>query len=369
MTDDEEIIHALALSRIPQIGPVQARMLAEHIGSYARVFRTPPKLLEEIPGIGRVRALNIRNFTDFKSCEETVSETRKAGIQILPFTSENFPGKLKNCDDPPLLLFAKGRMNLNPDRVLAVVGTRKPTEQGRQLVDMYLKEIQNAQPLILSGLAYGIDYQAHRTALNLGLPTVAVLANGLHTIYPGLHAGLAREMMENGGVLTEFPWGTKPDKQNFPRRNRIVAGMCDALLVVETDVKGGSMITAEIALSYNRDIFAIPGRLNDSQSRGCNVLIRDNKARLTLSPDDLMEYMNWKDIPVKKPPFAPSLFEKQSDDERIILKQLKEHGTMQIDRLMVLSGLPPHRFHTAILQLELQNLCKRLSGNQFTSLI
>lgn len=365
----EELKHALALIRISQIGPIQARILIEHFGNFSSIFQCSKGVLENIPGIGSVRAHNIRSFNNWHSVKEEIKQLESMKIDVLLYTSPNYPYRLKHCDDAPTVLFFKGQANLNNEKIIAIIGTRKPTEQGRQLTVKYLQELSHISPLILSGLAYGIDYQAHRSALDLHLPTVGVLANGLQTVYPGIHTAIAKEMIQYGGILTEFPLGTKPDKQNFPKRNRLVAGMCDALLVIETDHKGGSMITAEIAASYNRDIFAIPGRIGDIQSRGCNELIMHNKARLTLSPTDLLAYMNWQDEIKTVALPTPSLFKERTEPELKLLNCLQEYGTMHVDRLMVIAGITPKEFHSAILTLELEGICKRFAGNHFSLLI
>lgn len=369
MTDYEELLHALALNRIPQIGSIQARILIDFFGNFSSIFSSSNAVLENIPGIGRIRAHNIRAFKDWQSIKEEIRVLQHKRIQIFLYTSPDYPYRLKHCDDAPTHLYFNGNADLNNKKIIAVVGTRKPTEQGRQIAIRYIQALAYAKPLIISGLAYGIDYQAHRSALDQGLETVGVLANGLHTVYPGVHTGLAKEMTTKGGLLTEFSFGTKPDKQNFPKRNRLVAGMSDALLVVETDRKGGSMITADIAASYNRDIFAVPGRINDIQSRGCNQLIMEHKARLTLHPDDLIAYMNWReqqklhDIPL------PTFFAARTIEEEQIVTCLQEFGTMHIDRLMVVAGITPKDFHTAILNLELEGICKRFAGNHYSLLI
>lgn len=368
MTNKEELVYALALTQIPQIGPIQSRILIEHFRDFPSIFSSSKKVLENIPGIGSIRAKNILEFSNFSNIHEQISTFQKWHITPIIYTSPLYPYRLKHCDDAPIVLYFRGQIDLNHDKIIAVVGTRKPTEQGRQLVHSFLQEMKFCSPLVVSGLAYGIDYQAHRVSVDIGLPTVGVLANGLHTIYPGIHSDLAREMIHYGGLLTEFPLGTKPDKQNFPKRNRLVAGMSDAILVVETDSRGGSMITAEIAASYNRDIFAIPGRVNDIQSRGCHDLIKENKARLTVSAQDILEYMNWKQDSKPLSSNTPVLFAERTETELKIITSLQEYGTMHIDRLIVVTGLHPREFHPALLNLELEGFCKRFSGSYFTLL-
>lgn len=368
MTDQDELLYALALNQIPQIGPVQAKLLIEFFGNFSSIFSSSKTILENIPGIGTIRAKNILAFSNFSDIKEQIKLHKKYSVNTLLYTSPLYPYRLKHCDDAPIVLYYRGNISLNKEKIISIVGTRKPTEQGRQLVRTILEEMKHVSPIVLSGLAYGIDYQAHKTAVDLGLSTIGVLANGLHTIYPGVHTSLAREMMQQGGLITEFNIGIKPDRQNFPKRNRLVAGMCDAILVVETDRKGGSMITAEIAASYNRDIFAVPGRVSDSQSRGCNELIKDNKARLTVSAQDILDYMNWQSEASLSLNVTPSLFIERTKTEQNLIKCLQEFGTMHIDRLMVVSGSNPKEFHQAMLNLELEGLCKRFSGNHFSLL-
>ncbi|HEX5667961.1 MAG TPA: DNA-processing protein DprA, partial [Chitinophagaceae bacterium] len=273
MKDPGELLYFIALTQVPQIGSVHSKILLEKFGTAGEVFRAKRSLLEKIDGIGAIRAKNISNFKDLRKAEKELAFIEKYRINPLMFHQDEYPKRLKQCADPPVILFYKGNADLNAEKIISIVGTRKQTDYGRFLVEHYLEAWKDQEILIISGLAYGIDQIAHRNSLRFGLSTVGVLANGLDTIYPSSHTSLARDMILNGGLITEFLSGTKPDKQNFPRRNRIVAGMSDAVLVVETDIKGGSMITAEIAGGYNREIFAIPGRVHDRKSAGCNCLI------------------------------------------------------------------------------------------------
>ncbi|HSF44609.1 MAG TPA: DNA-processing protein DprA [Chitinophagaceae bacterium] len=358
---DDELLFFIALTQIPQIGSIQSRILLEHLGTAAEVFRAKKSLLEKIPGIGTIRADNICQFKDFRSAEKEIQFIEKYRIRPLLYDQDEFPKRLTQCADPPVILYYKGNTDLNVSRVISVVGTRKQTEYGRSLVEQYIEAWRDLGILIVSGLAYGIDQLAHRHSLRVGIPTVGVLASGLDIIYPSSHTSMAREMVLNGGLLTEFTSGTQPDKQNFPRRNRIVAGMCDAVLVVETDVKGGSMITAEIAAGYDREVFAIPGKINDKKSAGCNSLIRDNKARLTLDPADLIEFMNW-DLE-KKPPRQQVILPELDENATTLLKVLQHEGALHIDRLYALSGLKRSIFHSAVLGLELSGLVTQIPGN------
>ena len=362
MKNDDELLCFIALTQIPQIGAIQSRILLEHFGTASEIFRARKSLLEKIPGIGTIRTDNIFHFKDFRRAEQEIRFIEKYRIRPLLYYEDDYPKRLTQCADPPVLLYYKGNMDLNTSRVISIVGTRKQTEYGRCLVEHYVEAWRNLGVLVISGLAYGIDQLAHRHSLRMGIPTIGVLASGLDIIYPSSHISLARDMVLHGGLLTEFISGTQPDKQNFPRRNRIVAGMCDALLVVETDIKGGSMITAEIAAGYDREVFAIPGKITDKKSAGCNSLIRDNKARLTLSPDDLVEFMNWT---MEKKPRQQTILPELDDDATVLLKLLQTEGAIHVDRLYALSGIKRSNFHNALLNLELVGIAEQLPGKYY----
>jgi DNA processing protein len=363
MRDPEELLYFIALTLVPQIGSVHSRILLEHYGTASGIFRSKTSLLEKIPGIGSVRARNICRFKDLKRAEKEIGFIEKYRIQPLLFFEDEYPQRLKQCADPPIILFHKGNADLNAKKIVSIVGTRKQTEYGKFLVEHYLEAWKKLDLLIVSGLAYGIDQIAHRNALRHGLSTVGVLANGLDIIYPSSHSSLAREMILHGGLITEFLSGTQPDKQNFPRRNRIVAGMCDAVLVVETDTKGGSMITADMAAGYNREIFAIPGRVNDRKSAGCNSLIRDSKARLSIDPQDIIEFMNWD---LEKKARQQYILPELNEDASALYRLLQTHGAIHIDQFYSKSGLKRSSFHTALLDLELEGIVEQLPGSHYT---
>lgn len=356
----EELFYSIALTLVPQIGAVQARVLVETMGSAAAVFRSRKHSLEKIAGIGPVRAGNIKGFDGLNRVERELIFLEKFRITPLLFHQPGYPNRLKHCEDPPLVLFYRGNADLEYPRIVSIVGTRRPTEHGKHCITEYLEALAGTDILVVSGLAYGIDHTVHKAALKNGLKTVAVMANGMDIIYPAAHKGLARDMTRHGGLLTEFISGTQPDKQNFPRRNRIVAGLCDALLVVETDVKGGSMITADLASGYNREVFAIPGRINDNRSAGCNFLIRENRARLSMEPDDLLRFMNWE--PSGSRPPQQELFPDMGEDERTIVQVLAS-ASLDIEQVRAHAELPWPRFHTALLNLEINGMVRRLPGN------
>lgn len=360
----EDLLYQIALTLIPNIGPVQAKALIEAAGDAKSIFNTPLKQLASIENIGEVRARSLKTFSDFAKAEEEMKLVEKHDIIPLFITDSEYPKRLLNCYDAPTLLYFKGHTNLNTTRIISIIGTRSNTDYSRQVIEKLLADIKEFSPLIVSGLAFGVDALAHKVSLQNGLPTIGVLGNGFHTIYPAQHKSLAKEMMEKGGLLTEFLFATKPDKHNFPRRNRIVAGMADATIVVETALRGGSMITAELANNYNRDVFAFPGKTTDAKSAGCNYLIKSNKAILLTDGLQLAEEMGWEKAVAKKK-IQRELFIQLSDDEQKIVDKLREKESVHIDELYLQSGLSSSAVAAAILGLELQNIVISLPGKMY----
>ena len=283
-----DLLYQIALTLVPNIGDVHAKALINIYGDAQSVFKAKQKDLEKIEGIGTVRANSIKSFVNFDSSEEEIKFIEKYKITPLFITDENYPKRLLNCYDSPALLYYRGNADLNTSKIVSVVGTRDHSDYGKLVCEKLVKELSEENILIVSGLAFGIDTIAHKAALKNDLSTVGVVAHGLDRIYPTQNKALAKQMTEQGGLLTDFISNTDPNKQNFPRRNRIVAGMCDALVVVESSKKGGSLITAELGNGYNKDVFAIPGRSTDPKSEGCNYLIKNNKALLITCADDLL---------------------------------------------------------------------------------
>lgn len=361
-----EAIFQLALTRIPQIGCVLARALTDALGSAEEVFKASKKTLCTIDGISAVKAMSIRDFKDFEPCEKEWEFLQRHHIRLLFLTDEGYPKRLLNCYDPPTVLFYKGSADLNASRIISIIGTRHQTDYGKHLTEKFVETLAAHNILVVSGMAFGIDTQAHKACVKLNIPTVGVLAHGLDTLYPPENSKLARHMVEQGGgLITEFWSGTKPDKHNFPTRNRVVAGLCDATVVVETDIIGGSMITAELAVGYNRDLFAFPGKVNDSKSKGCNELIRRNKAGLITSAEDLLEAMNWLPQPEKKPKIQRSLFIDLSPSEKILVDLLRREEQMHIDELNLKCGLNASAAAGALLNLELQGVVACLPGKLY----
>lgn len=360
-----ELTYQLSLPRVPNIGSVHAKILAQHFGSAEAIFKARKSDLDRIEGIGEVRAKSIKDFKRFDDAEEEIAFIQKYRINPLFLTDKNYPQRLLNCYDPPTILFYKGNADLNTSRIVAIVGTRTNSEYGKEVTEKLVKELAGLNILIASGLAFGIDAIAHKAALKNNLQTVGVLGHGLDTIYPSQNTNLAKDIVKNGGLLTEFRSRTKPDKHNFPSRNRVVAGISDATVLVETGIKGGSMITGEIANSYNRDVFAVPGRTIDNKSAGCNYLIKINKAILLTDAQQLIETMGWLETKQKSSKKQKELFIELSSEEKAIVDILKEKDAVPIDELNFQSALSSSSVAAAILNLELNNVIQSLPGKMY----
>ncbi len=363
---NNELLHQLALTLVPNIGDVQAKILIQHFGEVSAIFKAKTSALEKIEGIGSVRAKSIKEFDDFHIAEKEQEFIEKYKIKTFFLTDKDYPKRLLNCYDSPTLLFYKGIADLNAPKIVAIVGTRTNTEYGKQFTEKLVKDLSEQNITIISGLAFGIDAMAHKAALKHGLPTVGVVGHGLDKIYPSENSSLAKEMIkEEGGILSEFFSGTKPDKHNFPLRNRIVAGISDATVVVETNIKGGSMITGNLANAYNRDVFAVPGRTTDTKSSGCNHLIKYNKAILLTDADELLELMGWKEKSKTKTKKQKELFIELTPEEKQVVQLLQAKETVSIDEINLSSGLSSSTIAAAILNLELQNVVASLPGKMY----
>jgi len=361
---EEKLKYQIAVTLISGVGPVIGKTLVSYCGSPEAVFREKKTRLEKIPGIGAIIAASISNSDVMKRAEEESIFVSKHKVTPLFFTEENYPHRLKHCDDSPLMLYYKGKGNLNHSRIIAVVGTRKATDYGKKVCEEIIQQLATFDACISSGLAYGIDICAHKAALKNNLSTIAVLAHGLDMIYPETHRTVAKKMLNDGGLLTEFMTKTKPDKENFPSRNRIVAGMSDAVLVIESAVKGGAIITANIANSYNREVFAIPGRIDDEYSQGCNFLIKKNKAVLVESAEDIVYQLGWENNNEEnlKKPSQLSIFNELKDDEKELVHLLQQNGKLAIDSICLRAKLPMGKVATTLLNLEFQGIVRSLPG-------
>ena len=361
---DESLIYKIALTQIPGIGPVQAKQLLKHFINPETIFKEKKSALSLIENIGTVRAKSIKSFSGFSEVEKEIKCIEKHHITPLFIQDENYPKRLLNCYDPPIMLYYRGNADLNTSKIISIIGTRNNTDYGKMITEKLVAELENLNVLIVSGLAFGIDTIAHKTALKNNLQTVGVLAHGLQSIYPQQHSSIAKEMCRQGGLLTEYTFDPNADKHNFPKRNRVVAGMSDATIVIETAIKGGSMITAELANNYNRDVFAFPGKTSDSKSAGCNYLIKNNKAILLTSAQDLIEIMGWE-IKVVKKKIQKELFIEFSDEEKMIISLFKEKDILHIDDIYLQCGLNSSAVAAAILNLESQNILTSLPGKMY----
>jgi DNA processing protein len=365
---DEKLKYCIALTLLPDVGPVLAKNLISYCGSVEEVFKKKKPVLEKIPGIGPERANSITSVGGeiFERAEKEIGFIKKGNITPMFFTDDIYPVRLKQCDDSPVLLFFKGECDLNVPRMVAIVGTRNATDYGRKATEKLVGGFAKYNATIISGLAYGIDITAHKAALQNNLPTLGVVAHGLDKIYPPEHSNTATKMMKAGGVITEYLTDTRPDFMNFPARNRIVAGMVDAVIVIESAKKGGALITADIANGYNRDVFAIPGNIDNGYSEGCNDLIRLNKAGLIQTADDVAEIMQWElNVENKTGPKQLKIFHELKEDEKILVKVLQEKGRLDIDSLTLHAKMPMSKVSSTLLNLEFAGVLKALPGKMF----
>ncbi len=364
---NEELIYQIGLTMIDGVGDVNAKSLLAYCGSAKAVFHEKKTRLQKIPGIGQTTANSIfQSKLVLRKAEKELSFIEKYKIQALFFTDENYPQRLKFCYDGPVLIYYKGNANLNTEKIIGVVGTRRPSDYGKEMTEQLINELSGIDVLIISGLAYGVDILAHRVALDCGLETVGVLAHGLDRIYPGAHNNTAKKMLQQGGLLTEFMSNTNPDAVNFPKRNRIVAGLCDALVVVESKRTGGSLITATIANSYNKDVFAFPGRAGEVLAEGGNGLIKQNRATLIESAEDILFAMQWqekkaKNEKTKQIPLQISL----NEEEQKVFNCLQSKDQLHLDEICMHTDFPVSKVSALLLQLEFSNLVKSRPGKVY----
>lgn len=350
--------YQIALTMVKGVGPLTARKLISVLGDAPSIFSASLRQLESIPGIGKTLAAQVKEEGLLERAERELAFVERIGGRILFFNDDDFPRRLKECEDHPILLYSKGSMSLNTKRVLGIVGTRKMTAYGRTQIENILTDLHAKFPdlLVVSGLAYGVDGCAHRKSLDLGLQTVGVVGHGLDMIYPAEHRALAGKMMQKGGMLTEYHSNCRIDRKNFVSRNRIIAGVSDVVLVVESGAKGGALLTAEFANSYNRDVCAIPGRVNDPYSEGCNNLIKQNKATMVENAQDIIELMNWEQESKTKKPIQLSLFMDLSEKERLVVQALEIEGKMQQNDLARKLKMTISELSSILFEMEMKEL-------------
>jgi len=358
-----DLKYQIGITLIDGIGDITAKKLIAYCGSVEGVFHEKKRALLKIPDIGRTAADAVVTQSVLLEAEKEIEFINKRGITPLFYLDSLYPERLKYCDDSPVMLYCKGKMDLNRKRTISIVGTRSATPHGRRFCEDLVAQLKQNDVSIISGLAYGIDITAHKAAVKNGIETWAVVAHGNDRVYPELHHGVLEKMYENGGLVTEFVSGTNPDRENFPKRNRIIAGLSDAVVVIESAKKGGSLITAEIANSYNRDVFAVPGRLEDQYSSGCNWLIKTNKAVLLESTKDLEYVMGWEEKG-KKPGAQKKLFLKLKPEERVLVELLSEQK-LGIDMLCLKSQLSTSKVAATLTELEFSGVVTCLPGKVF----
>ena len=363
----QDQLYQIATTFLKGIGPKKASMLISRLSSVEAIFEGSIHDIHEITKIPISILFQMNRVQAIELAKKQMDFIEKNNIQTHFYLDSNYPRRLKQCQDAPLLLYSKGNFDCNPSKVVSIVGTRHSSEYGRELTHALVEELTTHNVQIISGLAYGTDYNAHKAAVDLQMSTVGVLGHGLDRIYPSIHRDIALKMCVNGGLLTEFPIDTKPDRINFPMRNRIVAGMSDALVIIESKRKGGSMITAELAFDYNREVFAFPGNIHQENSSGCNLLIQKNMSHLITSPADLIKLMDWKNTPIhdnKTEENIPSIT--LNDAEKCIFSSLKNKGRMHFDQLLVDLQMTSQDLNSKLFNLEMEGVVKSLPGRVYS---
>lgn len=354
----------LTLRLVPGLGDKNIKRLVSYCGSPAKIFTTSRAKLSSIPGFGKHTVEAILNHQTTHEAENVLDEASKKGLEILNYLDKGYPTRLKQVMDAPNILFKKGNGNLNPSRTVAIVGTREATTYGKELTAKIVKDLQSFNVQIISGLAYGIDIEAHKAAMKNGIPTVSVLAGGLDRIYPSIHKKFAEKMQTTGAILSESIPGIKPDSHLFPARNRIIAGMADATIVVEAAEKGGALITANIADSYNRVVFAVPGNIGRTHAVGTNKLIRSQKALIYTEADDLGYHLNWSDD-LSTTTDSIELPEMNEEENQLYKLLYENKAPLEIDAIATKTQIPINKVASLLLVLEFKNLIKSMPGKKY----
>ncbi len=362
MASESKYFYEMALSQMFMVGPRTARVLIENLGSAEAVFKEKPEFLKKVGSVGSYLADESYRQIALKRAENEVAFIEKNNIETLYYFADNYPNRLKQCADAPLLLYKSGSANLDAKRVVAVVGTRKITQYGKDMATNLIKQLSESVDdiIIVSGLAYGVDIVSHRAALEFGIPTVGVVAHGVDTIYPSAHKNVAAQMVTgSGAVITEYMSKTNPDPQNFVQRNRIVAGMSDVTIVIESASKGGALITANLANDYNRDVMAFPGRVGDEYSSGCLKLIKEHKAEMITTAEDVLKLMNWEKNIVKEQTLFPVIDEVQ----QAVLDLLKKENMLHINIISNAINLPIQKTSALLTEMVFDDLIQQLPGD------
>ena len=358
-----QLLYQIALTLIPGLGPINTKKLIAYCGGCEPIFKESKGKLLKIPSIGPATINNILSAEVLKTAEQEINFIQKHNISPLFFLDKTYPNKLMQCADSPILIYYKGSTQPNQPRIVSIVGARKASNYGKEICEQIVKDLQPYNPIITSGLAYGIDICAHKAALKHNLKTIGVMAHGMDRVYPAQHGAIAKDMLNNGGLLTEFMSGTIPNRENFPKRNRIVAGMADCTLVVEASIKGGALITAHLANDYNRDVFAVPGRLGDLNSEGCNRIIKTHKAHLVESAEDIAYIMGWNKEDSSEPQQTQLFTNLQPEEEAIV--DVLRNGELNIDTLSAKCNMNTSKALSLLFTLEMQGVVKSLPGKVY----
>lgn len=361
---NQDLLYRIGITLVKGIGSIIAKQVIDALGDAAPLFKEKARLLEHIPGISRRIISEVQQLEILKKAEKELLFIETNKITPLFINDKHYPYRLKECVDAPIMLYLKGNANLNPAKSISIVGTRNATDYGKEITENFIRDISLVYPdiLINSGLAYGIDICSHKAAIKNGLPTVGVLAHGLDRLYPFSHRNTAIEMIKNGGLLTDFLSGNKPDRQNFIKRNRIVAGMSDCTIVIESAEKGGALITSSIADSYHKDIFCFPGRVQDAYSQGCNKLIREKRASLITNAEDFLKEMGWSREEKKPQQIQKTIFADLSADEKIIMDLLSKKKTVQLNSLSIELNFPINKLSALLFELEMKGVIRCKPG-------
>jgi DNA processing protein len=366
--NDQNLLYQIGITLVKGIGNIIAKQVIETLGDVSLLFTEKAHRLILVPGISRKIISEIHHPDVLRRAEKEVAFIEKNKITPLFIKDKNYPNRFKDCIDAPPLLYFRGNADLNTSKIISIVGTRNATSYGKKITEILLHDISEiySEALIISGLAYGIDICSHKAALKNKLPTVGVLAHGLDRIYPAIHRNTAIEMLNNGGLLTDFISETVPDRQNFVKRNRIIAGISDCTIVVESAEKGGALITANIADSYNKDVFAVPGKVTDSHSAGCNTLIKEKKAALITCAEDLLREMCWnKEKKHNMPTVHRSLFVDLSPNEQILTDLLSKSDKMQLNNIAIELNMPINQLTALLFDLEMKGIVRCLPGGLY----
>ena len=363
---NNELLFCIATTFLDDIGVVSTKNLIAYLGNAEAIFTASKKKLYDVPGIGkqRIESIIASKGAALKRAEDEILFIQKNAIKPIFFTDKNYPKRLLQQPDSPSLIYYKGNADLNSSKIISIVGTRRITDYGKSQCEKLVESLSQYSPVIVSGLAYGVDVTAHKAAIKNNIPTVAVVANGFDKMYPADHTKYLKNMVANGGIISEYGSGQVADKQNFPQRNRIVAGICDALIVIETAAKGGAMITASLANSYNKDVFALPGKTTDEYSAGCNYLIKTNQAMLFENVEDIVNALMWdvkNNVSVKQ----KKIFDELTEQEKTIIETISKSEKISIDELVFQSKMPTSIVANLLLNLELRGDVKTLPGKQY----